>query len=107
MGSLASYNARRIPRSTCHFHDVSRDDVPGKDALHTLSVRADHLAHLRLILLEGLDGTLRVAFLQRQEGYLSLLALASHPLGRTPLGAWDGSGSRRTCRVPGPGEGDT
>lgn len=49
---------------TCHFHDVPRDDVPGSDPLHTLAVRADHLPHLRLILLQGLNGTLCIAFLQ-------------------------------------------
>lgn len=48
---------------TRHLHNISRDDFSGLDHLHTLSVRTVDFAHLRLILLESLDGIFSVALL--------------------------------------------
>ncbi len=48
---------------TGHLHNVSRDDFSGLDPLHTLSVRTVNLAHLRLVLLESLDGIFSVTLL--------------------------------------------
>lgn len=73
---------------TCHFHNVPRDDVPGSDPLHTLAVRADHLTHLRLIFLQGLNGTLRIAFLWDRSGQVvSLCCLRRPPLESETFGA--------------------
>lgn len=60
---------------TRHLHDVSRDNFSGLDPLHTLSVRTVNLAHLRLVLLESLDGTFSITLLRhadnKTEGHLS------------------------------------
>lgn len=48
---------------TSHLHYVSRNDVPGSDPLDALLVLAVHLAHLRLVFLQSLDGVLRIALL--------------------------------------------
>lgn len=69
---------------TCHFHNVPRDDVPGSDPLHTLAVSTDHLTHLRFILLQGLNGTLCVAFLQDRNGQVGKQGLLLLPPEASP-----------------------
>ena len=48
---------------TGHLGDVPRHEVPGLDALHGLAVGSVHLAHLRLVFLQRLDGVLCIALL--------------------------------------------
>ena len=45
------------------LEDVARDDVNGLDLLHAVLVGPDHLAGLRLVLLQGLNGLLSVPLL--------------------------------------------
>lgn len=48
---------------TGNLHDVSRDDVSGTDPLNTLLVLTVNFPHLRLVLLQSLDGVLCVTLL--------------------------------------------
>ena len=48
---------------TGDLDDVTGHDLAGADHLDTGLVGADHLAHLRLVLLQGLDGALGVPLL--------------------------------------------
>ena len=47
------------------LEDVTGDDVNSLDLLHAVLVGPDHLAGLRLVLLEGLNGVLSVPLLHR------------------------------------------
>lgn len=51
-----------VPR-TRDLDDVSGHQLVGPDVLHADLVRPDDLAHLGLVLLQGLDGVLGVALL--------------------------------------------
>ena len=55
---------------TSYFNDLPRDDVSSPDPLHALLVLPVHLAHLRLVLLQRLDGVLRVALLVRERAQI-------------------------------------
>jgi len=48
---------------TGNFHHIARNDLPGLDHLHALPVRPVNLPHLRLVLLQSLDGALCIAIL--------------------------------------------
>lgn len=48
---------------TGNLHDVTRDNLSGLNPLHTLSVRSVDFAHLRLVLLQSLDGALSITLL--------------------------------------------
>lgn len=48
---------------TRHLHNIPRDNFSGLDHLHTLSVRTVDFAHLRLVLLESLDGIFSITLL--------------------------------------------
>ena len=47
------------------LEDVARDNVNSLDLLHAILVGPDHLAGLRLVFFEGLNGLLGVSFLHR------------------------------------------
>ena len=47
-----------------HLDDVAGNDVLGADLLHAILVRSDHLAHLGLVLFQGLDRGLGISFLR-------------------------------------------
>lgn len=55
---------------TRDFDDVPGDDALGADLLHAGLVRAHDLAHLGLVLLQGLDGGLGIALLWEEREVL-------------------------------------
>lgn len=54
---------------TWHFHNVSRNKLSGFDHLYALSVSAVDFSHLWLILLQSLNGALRIALLWKQSSW--------------------------------------
>lgn len=48
---------------TGNLHHITRNDLPGLDSLNALPVRPVNFPHLRLVLLQGLNGTFRIALL--------------------------------------------
>lgn len=57
----------RAAQPTSNLHDVARHKVSGLDPLHSFPVLPVHFPHLRLILLECLNGILSIAFLVRRK----------------------------------------
>lgn len=60
---LEAARKARVGSLTGNLHHVTGDDLSGLDPLHALPVRPVNFAHLGLVLLQRLDGTLCVALL--------------------------------------------